>query len=123
MGLVFSSINMERALHGPRADALNLGEPPDHFLVGQLAELGLAQAPIAEALRQIHDGSGLTPGQSETMQCPRVHNRELARIRHPTAEPLGEASENCGRGDHGDLLSDDLVNQSAEQFHWRTASA
>jgi hypothetical protein len=43
----------ERALHGPRADALDLSEPPDHLFIGQLAQLGLGQAPVAEALRQV----------------------------------------------------------------------
>jgi hypothetical protein len=43
----------KRALDGPCADPLDPGELPDHLLVGQLAQLGLGQAPIAEALRQI----------------------------------------------------------------------
>jgi hypothetical protein len=71
----------KRALHGPRADPLNLGEPPDHLVIGQLAQLGLGQAPIAEALRQIQDGCSFVPGQSEAMQCPLVEGRELASIR------------------------------------------
>jgi hypothetical protein len=38
---------------------LTFGQPPDHVVVGQLAQLGLGQAPSAEALRQgdggVHD--------------------------------------------------------------------
>jgi len=44
-----------------------------------------------------------------------VDGRELASIRYPTTEPLGEARENCGRRDHRDLLSDDLKDQGAER--------
>jgi hypothetical protein len=63
-------------------------------MVGQITQLGPGQAPIAEALGQIQDGSGLAPGQSELTQCLLVDSRELASIRDPTAEPLGEAREN-----------------------------
>ena len=62
---------------------------------------------------------GLAPGQAETAQCLFVDGRELASIRYPTAEPLGEASENSGRRDHRDLLPDDLEGQGAEQVHSR----
>jgi hypothetical protein len=62
---------------------------------------------------------GLAPGQAETAQCLFVDGRELASIRYPTAEPLGEASENSGRRDHRDLLPDDLEDQGAEQVRSR----
>jgi hypothetical protein len=53
--------DQQGALHGPRADPLHRGELPDHLLIGQLAQLGLGQAPIVEALRQIQDGGSLAP--------------------------------------------------------------
>ena len=87
----------KRALHGPGADPLDLGKPPDHLLVRQLAQSGLGQASVAEAPRQIQHGGGLAPRQAETTQCPLVDRREFASTRHPAAELLGEARENRGR--------------------------
>jgi hypothetical protein len=94
------SSRRSRILYGPRADPLDLGETLDHLLVGQFTQFGLGQAPIAEALRQIQDGSGLAPGQSETAQCALVDGCELASIWHPAAEMPGEAREDRGRRDH-----------------------
>jgi hypothetical protein len=60
----------KRALHGPGADPLDLGKPPDHLLVRQLAQSGLGQASVAEAPRQIQHGGGLAPRQPETTYVP-----------------------------------------------------
>lgn len=107
----------QRALHGPAADTFYCGELPDHFLIGQLAELGRGQAAVAEALGQVQDGGSLTPGQADAAERFRVEGDEFAGVGDAGAEAFGEAREDRHRRDHRDLLADDREDQRAEQVH------
>jgi hypothetical protein len=107
----------QRALHGPGADPFHCGELPDHFLIGQLAELGLRQMAVAEALGQVQDGGGLAAGQADAAQRFRVEGDEFAGVGDAAVEAFGEAREDRHRRDHRDLLADDREDQRAEQVH------
>jgi hypothetical protein len=109
----------QRALHGPRADPLDLREPLITSWSGSSPSSASDRRPSLKRWASSRTVAALRQDSPRPRKRPGVEGRQLARTRHPAAELPGQPGENSGRRDHRDLLSDDLEDQRTEQAHGR----